>query len=307
MLSLRELGSAMRAQNKDNPVGSKSTVQRVWKEQGYRRVRVRSLPLLTQGHKKARLEWATVYAAAIEPFGDDSTIYMNIDEKWFYAVRIGQMQWRGRHEKLHPIHLIHRSHVVKEMFLAAVARPIATRRFAGNIGIWPVTATKTAKHSSKNHKKGDEYLASTSMDASKFKDMLCTLVLPAALKAGRGWAKKIIVQMDNAVGHGGGSGNINNTTIPALNAWISDNKSLLVSAWGNDDLPQINFITQPARSPDCNVLDLGAWNSLQTTFEKLQIEHLGESVPIETLRQRVQESWSKWSASEKLNSLLIHF
>ena len=220
MLSLRELGAAMKAQNPNKHVGSKTAVQRAWKELGYRHVRVRTLPRLEDKHVHDRLAWATERAGAEQPFGDDETIHIHVDEKWFYVVRIGQLQWRGQHEHLRPIHIIHRSHVVKEMFLAAVARPIPSHGFAGNIGLWPVTKTKAAQRKSKHHNRGDEYEASTTMDTKKFKEMLCALVLPMALEAGRGWAKKIVLQMDNAGGHGGGNGNINGTTIPSLNSCI---------------------------------------------------------------------------------------
>ena len=147
MLSLRELGAAMKAQNPNKPVGSKTAVQRAWKELGYRHVRVRTLPRLEDKHVHDRLAWATERAGAEQPFGDDETIHIHVDEKWFYVVRIGQLQWRGQHEHLRPIHIIHRSHVVKEMFLAAVARPI--RRMGSRETLGCGQSPKRKQHNAK--------------------------------------------------------------------------------------------------------------------------------------------------------------
>ena len=53
--------------------------------------------------------------------------------------------------------------------------------------------------------------------------------------------------------------------------------------------PRIVFITQPTRSPDTNVLDLGIWNSLQSKipfvkYDKSSAKPMGDRIIEEVMR-----------------------
>jgi hypothetical protein len=62
-------------------------------------------------------------------------------------------------------------------------------------------------------------------------------------------------------------------------------------------------VTQPARSPDLNVLDLGAWNSLQAIVPVVKYEK-DETEKIYTrLIKAVLRAWEEWAAAEKLEKL----
>ena len=107
------------------------------------------------------------------------------------------------------------------------------------------------------------------------------------------------VQMDRAPGHGGGRRNIDEI-LSELNA-IGENKE-----------PKIVFVAQPARSPDLNALDLGAWNSLAKGVRPIQSQNWAEisenpEVPLQRTTDRlidhVMQSWRKWGARRILQNI----
>lgn len=118
------------------------------------------------------------------------------------------------------------------------------------------------------------------------------------------WARRIVIQMDNAGGHGGGRGDVNATTCARLNEWARDLPSdILEQCDDPDSPPQVEFIAQPPRSPDLNVLDLGAWNSLNVAVDAQKdgrhLRHLSQ----EEIYHTVQSAWTSWAAASKLESL----
>ena len=143
-----------------------------------------------------------------------------------------------------------KTQIPKVMFLAALGFPRPEYGFDGDIGIWPVTCKKTALRTSKYHAAGDEYLEVTTMDTKKFIEMMKELVIPAAIEKVKNWATTIVFQMDSAGGHGVKmSQNALTYTDPATNI-------------------SIRVVLQPTKSPDLNILDLGAWYSLQVAVDK---------------------------------------
>lgn len=71
----------------------------------------------------------------------------------------------------------------------------------------------------------------------------------------------------------------------------------------------LEFLTQPAQSPDLNVLDLGAWFSIQAVVEEIKYERETETyVPARFVRRiitAVMNAWKTWLASEKLELLFL--
>jgi len=147
------------------------------------------------------------------------------------------------------------------MFLAAVGAPIPG--FDGAVGIWPVGEHEVAKRKSKYFAKGDKRFRSTTMNRNSFIDMVKTHVVPAVLAKAPKSVREVEIQFDSAGGHGGGHG---------------VKKSLAVlNAWGARQRLPVRFITQPTKSPDFNVLDLGAWNSLQSAVTEVKYDSEAES------------------------------
>ncbi len=188
--------------------------------------------------------------------------------------------------------------MTKVMFLGAVARLNREHGFDGRIGLYlHLRAGVKAKRKSKNHNKGDDVWKLCNMDAVLFKRFLTDFVVADVLEKTGSWAERIIIQMDNAGGHGGGRGDMNETTIAELNEWASDLPEEYSQFFPGRDQPEIVFVTQPARSPDTNVLDLVIWNSLQIAVEKanqqLGLQNITEDVFIKCC----DAAWNAWDAN----------
>jgi hypothetical protein len=189
--------------------GSPASVLRLAKKLGYKRVRMRTLPLLTLRSKQKRASWAdSLLKKDHGPFGSEDTVLIHVDEKWFFGLKQRQMFWVAPGEHTPVTNILSRSHVTKEMFLAAVARPNQERGFDGKVGLYPVVEEYCAKRNSVNHRAGDVYFRPTTMTAKLFRRMLKWNVIEDAIRMTGSWAKEIIIQMDNAGGHGGGRGDL---------------------------------------------------------------------------------------------------
>lgn len=95
-------------------------------------------------------------------------------------------------------------------------------------------------------------------------------------------------QVDNAGGHGLGF------TFDQLNR---------LGATAHRNI-RIQFYTQPPNSPDLNVLDLGAWNSLQKTVPALVYDpNVSAASNQSRIIHAVQQSFLNWNAREKCTSL----
>lgn len=279
--------------------GTPYLVKKIMKEYKWRRTKQIIKPILTDDHKRARLNWSFKHLTMTkeEVFGDSSTCYIHADEKWFYLFHLHRHQWMPHGKSVTDCDTLLRAssktQIPKVMFLGAVGYPRPEHGFDGNIGIWPVTYTKKAKRTSKYHKIGDEYEEMTNMDTKKFIAMVKDLLIPAAISKVGGWAKKIVLQIDSAGGHG-----------------VKISQAALTYDHGD---VKIETVLQPTKSPDLNVLDLGAWYSLQVAVDKekrnikmRQILHVDEPVkPSHRIIELVENTWNDW-VDEKRISKLFH-
>lgn len=85
--------------------------------------------------------------------------------------------WRSCDSDEPVVPVFSKSHLPKEMFLAAVGCPVPAHDFGGAIGLWPITEMKTARHASSRHQRGEEYEVSCTRDAPKFIDVMKNLVV----------------------------------------------------------------------------------------------------------------------------------
>lgn len=225
-------------------VGSVSTVKAIMKHLEYRSARRIVRPFLTPEHKLARLAWAQRWKGF--NFTDTDTVVIHIDEKCFYAFDArGKVVYLPPGVDPKPMYALSKTQIPWVMFLGVIAAPRPKRSFDGKIGLFHVGEPKIAQKNSKYHEKGEEYWANINMDGDVFMEMMKEKVIPATL-AKCPWAKKIIIQMDSAGGHR-----------------IKESVGFLNSL-GSKTKIRIEFVTQPCRSPDTNVLDLGIWNSMKS-------------------------------------------
>ena len=136
------------------------------------------------------------------------------------------------------------------------------------------------------------------MNGKMFVEMMKEKVFPAALAAVGSWADKIVMQIDSAGGHG------IKTSLPELEkereqTWKDEET-------GVERKVVVEVVTQPTRSPDLNVLDLGAWNSLQTAVESEKLVGDGKAENQKSFHyiiDLVKRTWEKWESEEKLKAL----
>jgi len=207
------------------------------------------------------------------------------------------------------------------MFYGAVSRPVPQCNASGAIGLWLVGSEKVAGRSSKYHDKGDKFTVPGTMNEEKFVEMTKTKVVPAALRALGSFAREIRIQADNAGGHGGGRGNINETSLRRLSVWAKSLSHAELEEMANrptDDEPNVpqppvrlrpgicvTFCSQPARSPDLNMLDLGIWWSIGAGVTEMRQRRKDES-GADFLVGMVREQWLRWRrdlATEKLQKV----
>lgn len=292
MFSLREMAEWVR---EEFGVGSVHIVRKVMKKFKWKTARQGLKPILTDKHKAARLAWSTrCLSSSATCFGDSRTCYLHIDEKWFYLYhpsrRVHLPKGVTKYDDDVMFRCSSKTMIPKVMFLAAIGFPRAEHEFEGDIGIWPVTHKKIAKQSSKYHTAGDEYEEMVNMNTEHFISMMKELVIPAAVKKVGHWAKTIVLQIDSAGGHG-----------------VQKSKSALT--FTTECGIKIETILQPTKSPDLNVLDLGAWYSLQVAVDKYKREYYSvEEVraikkPAHRIIEIVKGTWEEWVKQKKIGKL----
>lgn len=295
-MSMREMATTLKQQN--DGAGSTTSVRAILNNFNFKVASQKLVPMLTPQHQQRRLEWALEHLNDV--WSSRRVVRVDIDEKYFRIARVG----RSQRIYIPPTELLgdDEAEVVAEkplsskkqipgvMFLAGVAPPDPARGFDGKIGIFPCVQEVNQKIRSKFRNAGEIRREPTELNRVGFVAMLKTQLCPAMVAACP-WARKFIVQMDNAGGHGSrGSGMA--TTLGMLNPW------------GAQQRPPISFLTQPARSPEMNALDLGAWWSLETEVAKVKADPLLNMPTAEIIMRAVKIAWDQnWDATSKLREI----
>jgi transposase len=250
--TMSELGDALA---EDLGYGSKTEAIRLVKKFGYRRVKQRVLPSLTPLHQEYRLEFC------LEKYhfpADDRTVVAVVDEKYFYALSDTavslyvppgvEVPAKKAFNKLHP---------AKIMFFAEnVAEPryIDGELFDGAIAFIPVVEEGEYQRAvpGKGKVKGDLKWDPMNMDRSKFVEVMMVAVEMACKKVHK-WCNRLVFQMDNAGGHGGGTKALDaeGGVIPEL--------IRLSRPFAREYKLKIEFEAQPAKSPDL-FKRIGSWD-----------------------------------------------
>lgn len=242
---------------------SRSTVQQHLKILKAHKVNLRIKPLLTEAHKEARCKW--VLDKADRSHGVNRPIHyfqagfntVHVDESWFFLQRVSNqvLVFDGINVPDAPT-TQHKSHIVKVMFLVALARPFMHEGvlFDGKIGMWPCTEITQAKRRSKNREKGADVVKSRNVDSEFYLELFTKQggVIDAIKQKFEPFGHRTIhIQQDGARPHTG-------------NGVVQQ-----IEAYGSTDGWEIVVDTQPAQSPDLNILDLGFFHSL-----KVHVGHL---------------------------------
>ncbi|KAF0728003.1 hypothetical protein Ae201684P_009439 [Aphanomyces euteiches] len=135
------------------------------------------------------------------------------------------------------------------MFLTAVARPrydyTLRKLWNGKIGMWPFVSVVPAQRKSKNRERGTPVTTPITVTKKVYRQYLLEHVIPTIKKVWPGRrSQAIYIQQDNARPHD-----------------EVDGPAVLMA--GSSEGWTIQLASQPAMSPDFNVLDLGFFNSIQ--------------------------------------------
>ena len=145
------------------------------------------LPLLTDEHKLARLDYALtkldIGHGCFSSFLQD----VHVDEKWFKLtpnrVRVYLTNDEKENHAVPYRKVIHKSHIPKIMFLAATARPRYDNDgncvFDGKIGIWPIVSREPARRNSVNRPAGTIITKPLNVNNNIYRQMLMEKVVPA--------------------------------------------------------------------------------------------------------------------------------
>lgn len=283
--------------------GSEATVSRLLRRLGYRRRKRRFVPLLQPRHMDDRLKWAE---SKLSSCYDPSIVEIHIDEKWFVSFRQGGVVLVPPGVQLRPKVVASKRHPAQQMFLAAIAEPRKEHRFDGKIAFIPVTKRVVAKRNSGKRERGEEYEKSATMTKERFLYMIKNSIVPAAVNHVHKWAKQIVIQMDNAGGHGGGRAHMATGTLADLSDWFSNLKEAqkldLCPLVSPSSWPLVSFISQPARSPDLNALDLGAWWSIEKAVGDVS-KKLEDETWIDAVTRQALEAWNVWDSKDKCSKI----
>ena len=269
---------------------STSTVNRVLNSGLWLIKKPKLIPTNTPKHRENRLLFCDQYIA--ETFGGDGdpTLWIDIDEKAFVEMsrRVMYVPKELEHT-IEYIHIHNKTTVEKVMFFGAVAKPRPQRGFDGRILLMPVCEKRSRKRNTKYGKKGEIYNEKITMNVTVFRRYCISHLIPAIRKHLESLPEvtRVVIQMDQAGGHGGGRANIAKT-LSVLNGF------------GKRAKPHITFIAQPSKSPDFNVLDLAVWRSLSCGVVAEKAQKKGRV--IDRIIDCVLTRWNNWDAWTRLRN-----
>ena len=206
-------------------------------------------PLLTEQHKLVRTLFCISKLNSLDGLYDDHYQTVHVDEKWFFITESNLRLYLVPGEEKPDRRCQNKDHILKVMFLGAVARPrydhngICT--FDGKIGLFPFIERVAARRTSRRRPRGTIITTPVPVNRNRYRDFLINKVLPAIKTKWPGRDRNITIQQDGAPAH-------------------IDEEDAAFVAEATEGLWNITLQTQPAKSPDLNVLDLSFFRALQS-------------------------------------------
>jgi hypothetical protein len=244
-------------------------------------------PALTPEHKPNRLKF--ILAQADRSHGVERHIHkfkkqfdtVHVDESWFYLQKVHNtiLVLGGVEVPDAPV-VHHKSHIQKVMFLVAMARPRTLPDgtvFDGKIGMWECTERVPAARNSRNRPAGTMITKPKSLDGPFYQNLFTRQggvldSIKQKMPWMHGWLVKI--QQDGARPQTG------------------QNNPQHIAALGSTGGWQFEMVTQPAQSPDLNILDLGFFHSLKSRVEAIK----QNATNIDQLIAKVKTAYEQYDA-----------
>ncbi|XP_042035315.1 uncharacterized protein LOC121781669 [Salvia splendens] len=212
-------------------------------------------PALTDVNKITRMRWSLSH---IQPTISEGKLtyhamhnIVHIDEKWFYMTKTSDRYYLLPEEDEPYRSCKSKRFITKVMFICAVSRPMfgsdGQPIFDGKIDIFPFTQQVPAKRKSKNRPRGTlETKPIPSVNKEAMRECLLNQIIPTIKAKWPASAnKEIYIQQDNAKPH-------------------LKSSDLQFEAIASTDGFKFHLVSQPANSPDTNVLDLGFFRAIQS-------------------------------------------
>lgn len=249
--------------------------------------------LLTYLTEQNKFERAMFAASRFDDNGIAKGMYdeVYVDEKWFFITEKTYRLYLAKGEKAPKRRVKNKGKLIKVMFLTAVARPRFDNNgectFDGKIGMWPFVREKVAQRNSVNRPAGTIELECYTVKKQQYLELMVEKVAPAIMEK---WPDRPGVGEDRV--------HIN---------IVHDNAPAHFKDWEEPDWVDaststefvLHLVQQPPNSPDCNILDLGFFVSIQA----LQFS-MNPASNIEELIERVMEAWDSYNP-KKLNRVFL--
>ncbi len=177
---------------------------------------------------------------------------MHVDEKcWFFILEKDLRIYIAPGENVPNQVCQNKDHILKVMFLCAVARPRYERNgectFDGKLGMFPFVERVPAQRASVNRPRGTIITRTVPVIKDRYRQFMIEKVLPAIRDKWPDRKRNIVIQQDGASSH------------------IEDDDADFVAA-ATEGLWNISLEThQAAKSPDLNVLDLSFFGRYSLT------------------------------------------
>lgn len=299
--SLRSIAKTLR--NEHDMQVSHTTVLRALKKEGWTYSKKRVVPRLTEEQMRRRAAFAVERLREVQEIKamnakGNYVVVAHLDEKQFYLYTVNQTTFSPAGE--HVYHQVQsKTQIPKVMFIGTVATPIVDKEkginFDGRVCFHPIVKISHYQSNTKNASSGDPYYETVNVDKAWFRKYVLYTVVPT-LRSKCSFSSRIILQFDGAGGHGCNSKDASETFCASLQQVVNkDSKQI-----------PITIRVQPPNSPDCNVLDLGLWNSLARALDRLSLELESTASRQSTMRIvfRCVKMWhcsEAWDAFEKIS------
>ena len=163
-------------------------------------------PLFNQQHELLRITFCLTKIDPVTREHDVCFQLVHVDEKWFYISERELHLYIASGKVVLTRRCQNRNHLIKVMFLAAVARPCSDAEgeciFDGKIDIWPFVERVEAQRTSKNREKGTIETKVVPVNKIRYRQFMIQKVVPATMKVK--WPdrnRNILIQQDGTSSH----------------------------------------------------------------------------------------------------------
>jgi hypothetical protein len=174
---------------------------------------------------------------------------VHVDEKLFFITERELRFYITPGEDISTRYCQNKDHILKVMFLCAVARPryneVGLCIFDGKLGMFPFIERIAAQRTSQNRPRGTIITTPVLVNKQRYRSFLIEKVVPSIKAKWPGRNRDITIQQDGAGAH------------------IDENDPAFVAV-ATAGVWRIKLQTQSPKSPDLNVLDLSIFRALQS-------------------------------------------